>query len=131
MLTIMQNKKGATFLDVLVALLVTLVLSGMLITTSRFMGSQRADVREMTQFDQTVHNTIVSAYNTEDWSRLEDRNMLTTNGHVFIEYDYPAETILSNRYQTERMQLTFSRYRDDRLVQSHTHAIERSVINHE
>lgn len=117
------SKKGATFLDVMVSLVVLMSFTGMMVSATRFMASSQQQVRQTTHYNQVVHNRVMALYTTPDWDQLAEEAIDTPDGPVEITYNYEGVHPI---YQTEGMTVEVTMG-----SQTETLTLERSVYVNE
>lgn len=111
---------GVTFLDVLIGIVALLGFASMMVTTTNFMAKNQQQVREETQFNQVVHNTINETYTLMNWGGLTDESVVIDDGLVEVNYNYLG---IRSEYSTETLNISFSL--EDRVE---AHQLERSVL---
>lgn len=118
-----NEKKGATFLDVMVSLVVLMSFTGMMVSATHFMARSQQRVRQTTHYNQVMHNRVSTLYTEPDWSQLDEEEVDTPDGTVAITYDYEG---IHPTYQTDRLVITFTLNEQTESV-----PLERSVYQYE
>ena len=123
MLEKLKSNEGITFLDVMIAIVALLGFTSIMVTTTTFMAKNQQNVREVTQFNQLVHNKVVKIYQVDDWNRLDTEEIEIDDGVVTISYDYLGRR---SEYSTEVLNMLFDLENSDR---DEVYQIERSVFH--
>lgn len=100
-----QSKKGATFLDVMVSLVVLMSFTGMMVSATQFMANSQQQIRQGTHFNQVVHNRVMQLYDEPEWDELEDEEVETPDGIMVIRFDHNG---INNAYQTDSLTVDFT-----------------------
>lgn len=115
-----NSKDGVTFLDVMVGIVALLGFTSMMVTTTNFMAKNQQQIREETQFNQVVHNTVSETYTIPHWNNLQDEEVTIDDGVVQVNY---RNIGTRDNYSTQVLNVSF--HLGDR---EEVYQLERSVL---
>ena len=97
----MMNKKGATYVELLVA--VFILLSITIVTTNiiNYVAHHNQEIKIQTALTQEMQAQIVSIYE-KDWDNLESQEIETPYGKISVSYE-----LSKTDFNTNKLEVTF------------------------